>query len=161
MRLPRSARTLCACTSLALGGCAGDGATLAYEGPRRPPAEVARLTSGPSVTILQIDGREYSTNDLEILPGEHRVDLKVVLRADELGGVFANERNKDMRLACRADVKFVAEAGVAYRLVKHSRQRGKKYTLRAIHYYHDFGVLLIDTQLDEAIPDAVSQMNCG
>jgi hypothetical protein len=122
---------------------------------------VARLSSGASVTILGLDGREYSTNELEILPGAHRVDLKVVLRAEELGGVFANETNKDMRLTCRADVKFVAEPGVDYRLVKHSRERGKKYTLRAIHYFHDFGVVLLDTQLDEAIPDAVSELNCG
>lgn len=159
LRIPRA---LLACASL-VGICASLGCEtpIAYPGPRRPPSEVARLTCDGSIRILGVDGREFSTRELEILPGAHRVDLKVVFRSEELGGNFANT---DMRRSCRADAKFIAEPGVNYRLIKLSKKRGviRKPTERTKTYYdHDFGVLLIDEQLGDVIPDAVSDLNCG
>jgi hypothetical protein len=141
-------------------GCAGDGATPTYEGARRAPAEVATLRPAAYIEILTFDARPYSAQELEILPGPHRVVFEVTFRAAELGGAFANA---EMRNTCQANAKFIAEAGVSYRLEKLSKRRKRRFAVvgDAIVSDHQFGVLLIDEHLDEAIPDAVSQMNCG
>lgn len=135
------------------------GLTRTYPGARRPLEELATLTSEGSIRIIMVDGRELSSRGLELLPGEHRVYFKVVFRGEEFTDTTVF---KGMRRACLADAKFVAEPGVAYRLVKISERGGPAHTeLRSISYNHRFGVELRDEGADEAIPDAISPMNCG
>jgi hypothetical protein len=159
MQVPRIGRCFLASALLAgVCGCLGDAPTIAYAGPRRPPGEIARLSSDGWIRIIGVDGRDYSTRELEILPGAHYVELKVMLRSDELGGAFART---EMRHACYANAKFIAEPGVSYRLVKLSEKLGMRYVREGIHFYHRWGVLLVDEELGDEIPGAVSELNCG
>ena len=142
---------------LQIAACGG--LTPTYPGPRRPPEELATLTSEGSIRITKVDGRELSSRGLELLPGQHRVHFKIVFRGEEFTDTTVF---KGMRRTCLADAKFLAEPGVAYRLVKISRRGGSaKRTLTSTSYSHRFGVELQDEGADEAIADAISELNCG
>jgi hypothetical protein len=146
------------CAFLVLIAACG-GATPTYPGPRRPPEEVATLTSEGLIRITGVDGREHSGHHFEFLPGQHQVHFKVTFRGDEISDATAF---KGMRRSCLGDAKFVAEPGVAYRLVKISRRGGPaESTLGSVMYRHHFGVMLLDQGADEAIADAISELNCG
>jgi len=149
---------LAACTLLLLIVACG-GLTPTYPGARRPPEELATLTSEGSIRITRVDGRELSGHGLEFLPGQHQVHFKVVFRGEELTDTTAF---KGMRRTCLGDAKFLAEPGVAYRLVKISRRGGPaKRTLREASFSHHFGVVLLDQGADDVIADAIPPLNCG
>src|SRR3990172_6338792 len=125
LRLPRGIETkaeclFVACVTLWLAAACG-GVAPVYPGPRRPAQEVVTLTSEASIRITGIDGRELSGRGFELLPGEHRVDFRIVFRGEEFSDT---EVFQGMRRSCLADAKFIGEAGVAYRLVKISKRGG-------------------------------------
>lgn len=147
-----------ACTvSLLVFGCGGT--IRAYGGDPRPPGEVATLTGEPSIRILEVDGHPTFGRSYEIVPGVHQVSFKVVFRGDEFEDTVAF---KDLRKSCLGDAKFVAEPGVACRLVKISRsRRPAKSGIRGIRHRHEFGVALRDEGEAEPIPEAIAPLNCG
>jgi hypothetical protein len=154
----RRLERLAACTLLLLIPACG-GLTPTYPGPRRSAEELATLTCEASIRMIMVDGREISSRGLELLPGEHRVHFKIVFRGEEFKDTTAF---KGMRRTCLADAKFIAEPGVAYRLVKISRRGGPAIrTLRWDGFRHQFGAVLMDEGAEEVIEDAVSEMNCG
>lgn len=61
---------------LALCGLATGCTTVLYDGPQRPPAEVARLVAERGTTIVNVDARPVSggrASVYEVLPGPHQV----------------------------------------------------------------------------------------
>lgn len=101
-----------------LGGCASSSrAPLpAYEGAKRPLAEVAVVVVPETIQVMAIDGREPPPSllrrdlELALLPGEHVLSLRYVqvfqLNADE----------HDVVRSRQAALRFTAVAGGRYRL---------------------------------------------
>jgi uncharacterized protein YccT (UPF0319 family) len=102
--------------ALLLNGCAAQGPVRTYEGPERPAAEVAVLTTPEQIQVMAIDGREppvgflKSNVELALLPGEHVLSLRYV----QLFQVNADEH--DIVRSSQAALRFTAAPGARYRL---------------------------------------------
>lgn len=156
-RIVQDARPIIAAliAALLLVGCGG-GATMMYAGPRKPPSEVVLLTTEVRVKLLKVDGKKVSSSKLELLPGEHRVDVKVTFLGEEINDTF-----KDMRRSCTANAKFIAEPGIEYRIAKISESGKVRENVTTLMFGHEFGLEVRDVTNDESIPDAMSPMKCG
>lgn len=82
-----------------------------YPGERLDPGRVALLESGAHGRILEVDGKTYRSRDFELLPGEHRIRFKVVVRGEEV-----HPGAKGQRAAMLCEATFDASAGHAYRI---------------------------------------------
>jgi len=100
--------------AIVLGVVASSGCSsipIAYPEPRRVAAEVARIRASRG-KILSVDGVERFDSIVELLPGEHEIDVTYLLRYEEFA---PNVREEDVaRIDCRC--KMILLAGGRYRL---------------------------------------------
>jgi hypothetical protein len=137
-----------------LTACAG--ATLNYPGPRRAPSEVAIISPDVKLKIIKLDGRKVNGGSHEVLPGEHRVDVRIVFLGEEsMSGLVG------LRETSYANAKFVADAGQKYRISRVFKKGQVKDAPSMMFYGHDYGVVLKNSSTGEIIPDAMSEMSCG
>jgi hypothetical protein len=101
--------------------CSGCGTAQFYDGPRRDPDDVARIsgdlrvTAGAPVTVIlrQVDGRPLGLgqNAVEVLPGKH--ELLVDCRIAETGSVSRHTIEAEVWAGRR--YRFRAETGAGLR----------------------------------------------
>jgi len=137
-----------------LVSCAG--ATPTYEGPRKPPAEVAIISVDVRVKIVKLDGRKVNGGSYEVLPGEHRVDVKITFLGEEISGGLVG-----LRRTCYANAKFIADPGQEYRVMRISKQGKKRDVPGFMQYTHDWGASLQNLTTGEHMQEAMSEMSCG
>lgn len=112
-------------------GCAR-GPVALYDGPERPPEEVAQLSASTKARVHAIDGERVLGGPWMLLPGRHDVWLKVPLQAQE------TNMHYQIRAFCRVALEAVA---------------GESYTARVrTHKVRDSG-LRSRTQIEVGIAD--------
>lgn len=153
-RVSRTRALLGLLAAIFFTGC-GTTAVMTYPEPRREPSEVSMLSGQVRVKILKIDGKTVDGKAFELLPGEHRVRVKITFRGEDIAVAF-----KGMRRSCKANAKFVAEPGIEYRIVQVSKSGKTRANLTTLSFAHSFGIELRDETNDEVIPDAMSPMSC-
>jgi hypothetical protein len=84
-----------------------------YEGPRRPTTEIATITIGANVKLLEIDDMPIQGKIVEALPGPHAIHFRITARFVELG-----KKDTDQRTYLYCDGELVAEVGNSYRIVR-------------------------------------------
>ena len=100
---------------LLLGACVSTPQRL-YTGPQRPRTETARLSTDSGIDalieILWVDEtRTQQRHDLEVLPGDHTVTIKVT---DWYGGSLGDYLVGDQHKRYTVAIRMHAEAGQRY-----------------------------------------------
>ena len=111
-----------------------------YSGPRLPQTEVSILRIDVRGRILRIDDRYFNGRAFELIPGDHSVHFKFIVRGDE---AHPGAHAEGAILFC--DAVFRAEPGHYYQIVRTDpEQVSNSGTFSEVRRIHEFHVHLLD-----------------
>lgn len=84
-----------------------------YPGDRRPPDEVGVLKMVTNGKITKIDGRNLEGRRYALLPGDHSLEFRVLVR-----GLDIHPTIEDYRMTLLCDAKLAVKASHEYRITR-------------------------------------------
>ena len=122
-----------------------------YSGPRLPETEVSILRIDGRGRILRIDDRYFNGRAFELIPGDHSVHFKIIVRGDEVP-----PETHGQRAIIFCDATFRAEPGHYYEIVRtDSEQANSSRTFSDARRFHEFHVHLLDLGSDRDVEKSV------